>query len=150
MQFFTKKHRGFTLIELLVVIAIIGILATIVLVSMTGVQKSGRDTARKVDMRQITSAQQMFYSENDRYYTCSDTGGDCGGEGWPSSIGTYMRQTPSDPGTGTYVWIDNTADSQRFCAYATLEGPSVTTYYTASDAGTFETTVTPTLTACGY
>lgn len=142
LQILTKKHRGFTLIELLVVIAIIGILATIVLVSMTGVQKSGRDTARKADMRQIASAQQMYYSEFDAYYASAT---------WPDSIGTYMRQTPSDPSTGgAYVWVDNTLNSQNFCAYATLEGPSTVTYYTSSDAGTFECTTVPTLLACCY
>ncbi|MFH1575372.1 MAG: type II secretion system protein, partial [Candidatus Nealsonbacteria bacterium] len=68
LQLLTKKNRGFTLIELLVVIAIIGILSSIVLVSMGGARKTARDGVRKADMRQIITAQEMYYGELDVYY----------------------------------------------------------------------------------
>ncbi|MBP9711379.1 MAG: prepilin-type N-terminal cleavage/methylation domain-containing protein [Candidatus Pacebacteria bacterium] len=45
--------RGFTLIELLVVIAIIGILASIVLASLSSARSSSRDTQRVGELQQI-------------------------------------------------------------------------------------------------
>ena len=143
LQVFTKKKKGFTLIELLVVIAIIGILSSIVLVSMGGARKSARDSTRKADMRQIITAQEMYYGAEDAYFTSAS---------YPLAIGTYMPKTPSDPGTGTYVWINNTTDAQKFCVYAILETPSTpTTYYSASHAGNFGCSdAIPILTDCCF
>ncbi len=68
LQIFHKKSRaGFTLIELLVVIAIIGILATIVLVSLNSARQKARNTRRVSDLRQIQLGSEIYYDKNGSY-----------------------------------------------------------------------------------
>jgi len=64
-QFNNKK--GFTLIELLVVIAIIGILSSIVLVSMGSARDKARDAAIKSYMGQIRAVAEMVYDSDGSY-----------------------------------------------------------------------------------
>lgn len=59
-----KNDRGFTLIELLVVVAIIGILATVVIASVTSARKRGRDARRTRDLQEIRSAIELYISQN--------------------------------------------------------------------------------------
>lgn len=61
-----KFTRGFTLIELLVVIAIIGILASIVLVSLNSARNKGKDARVVSDVQQIRTALESGY--NGSYY----------------------------------------------------------------------------------
>ena len=67
LQIFTKKHRGFTLIELLVVIAIIGILASIVLVSLGGARTKAKDASVKANMDTMRLAVEMYATGNNTY-----------------------------------------------------------------------------------
>jgi prepilin-type N-terminal cleavage/methylation domain-containing protein len=53
--------RGFTLIELLVVIAIIGVLSSVVLVSLNTARGKARDAKVRSELRQIQTAVQLYY-----------------------------------------------------------------------------------------
>jgi prepilin-type N-terminal cleavage/methylation domain-containing protein len=129
--------KAFTLIELLVVIAIIGILSSIVLVSMGNVRGNARDVNRKSDMRQIISAQELYYNDNSAYATSATL---------PTSIGSFLAPMPKDPTpTKSYGWADNTGNSSTYCAWAQLEDG---TYFAVSPAGTAELTTLPTLAVC--
>ena len=59
--------RGFTLIELLVVIAIIGILSSIVLVSLGGARASGADAGIKGNLDAIRKNGEMYAINNGSY-----------------------------------------------------------------------------------
>jgi prepilin-type N-terminal cleavage/methylation domain-containing protein len=67
-------RAGFTIIELLVVIAIIGMLASIIMVSLSAAKAKGRDARRLADLKSIQVAATLF---------SEDTGGPPGGAaGW--------------------------------------------------------------------
>jgi type II secretion system protein G len=99
-----KKYRGFTLIELLVVISIIGLLATIVMVSLNSARGKARDARRASDMQQIQKALELYLADNGQYpvATCP-----CGSGGWETSdvdpnqfmeyLAPYMSKVPVDP-----------------------------------------------------
>jgi len=62
-----KYTRGFTLIELLVVIAIIGLLSSIVLVSLQGARAAARDAKRQMELAQVQRALEMYYTQTGSY-----------------------------------------------------------------------------------
>lgn len=53
------KNKGFTLIELLVVIAIIGLLASLIMVSLGSSQRNARNAKRMADIRTLQSAAEL-------------------------------------------------------------------------------------------
>lgn len=83
-----RTQVGFTLIELLVVIAIIGLLASVVLVSLNSARAKSRDAKRLSDIRQFANALEMYYNDNPSV-------------GYPSTLGplvpSYMSTVPPYP-----------------------------------------------------
>jgi prepilin-type N-terminal cleavage/methylation domain-containing protein len=57
-----RRSIGFTLIEVLVTITIISLLSTIGGIAYVNVMKTGRDTKRKSDIKEIQSALEQYYS----------------------------------------------------------------------------------------
>jgi uncharacterized protein (TIGR02145 family)/prepilin-type N-terminal cleavage/methylation domain-containing protein len=80
------KQKAFTLIELLVVIAIIGILATLAVIALQQARQNARDTKRVADVKQISTALELYFNDNQLY---------------PSSLedlrDEYMQQLPEAP-----------------------------------------------------
>ncbi len=62
-----KKQNGFTLIELLVVVAIIGVLASIVMVSVNDIRARSRDDRRVSDMKTLSDALAMYQIQHSTY-----------------------------------------------------------------------------------
>lgn len=74
MKAFYKKQSGFTLIELLVIIAIIGMLASIILVSLPRIRKKAQDTRIAQDLSQVRGIAGLIYADNSSYANlCSST-----------------------------------------------------------------------------
>ena len=123
----SSKSKGFTLIELLVVIAIIGILASIVLVSLNSARSKARDVKRVGDMRGLQLALEGYYDTNQAY-----PGGDGSGASCASLTdltadlvtGGFLSALPVDPGGDSVEYAydaDAIADGQDYVLRAELE-----------------------------
>lgn len=107
------RQRGFTLIELLVVIAIIGVLSSVVLVSLNTARAKARDANRTAAIAQFKNALELYYLDN-RQYPLSG-GATAPNSGWTTSTDTswatlqtalapYMAQLPRDPNQSSSGW----------------------------------------------
>ncbi|HEU4967123.1 MAG TPA: prepilin-type N-terminal cleavage/methylation domain-containing protein [Candidatus Saccharimonadales bacterium] len=67
-----KKQKGFTIVELLIVIIIIGILATLVIVTFTGIQAKARDSKRQTDLNAVDSHVEAFFAQYGFYPSLAD------------------------------------------------------------------------------
>ncbi len=92
-----KQKKAFTLIELLVVIAIIGVIATISIIALQNARAKSRDAKRVGDAKQIQTALELFFNDNNRYPTAEEF---ALGSIFSTSSGatsTYMQIIPSAP-----------------------------------------------------
>lgn len=109
-----KTSKGFTLIELLVVIAIIGILAGIVLVSLSGARDRAKDARIIADMNQVRSAAQIWESNKGTY-----SGFDTTTSGVDLAASDAALEADVAAQGGTYnIYVSGTGDA--YCAEGTL------------------------------
>ena len=91
-----KFRMGFTLIELLVVVAIIGILATIVILNLTGAKNRSRYARVVSDMTNISTAVKSYEVANNNSYPLDVTTG-----AMPSELTSYLSGVwPATPCSG--------------------------------------------------
>ncbi len=72
-----KFKKGFTLIELLVVIAIIGILAAVVLASLSSSRTKSKDAKVQSQMLSFRDAAELYYHTNETFAIDPDTNSVC-------------------------------------------------------------------------
>ncbi len=117
-QFKNKTKKGFTLIELLVAMAILGILATVGMVSFRMAQVRGRDVQRKSDLKQISNALELYYSDHKVYpQVVPEAGGT-----FTDGNTTYLMEMPADPAGGNYDY-QVTESGNKFRLFSHLENP---------------------------
>ena len=92
-----NSKKAFTLIELLVVIAIIGILATVSIISLSNARAKSRDAKRVGDMKQIQTALELFFNDNNRYPTVDEFNSGSIFSTSTSGTSTYMQVIPDAP-----------------------------------------------------
>jgi prepilin-type N-terminal cleavage/methylation domain-containing protein len=71
---FYNQRRAFTLVELLVVISIIGLLSSIAVINLSSARSKARDGKRIADIKQLTTAMQLYYDTNGTYPNTGNTG----------------------------------------------------------------------------
>lgn len=64
-----KSDKGFTLIELLIVIVILGVLSTVVVLSVGGITNKGKDSACQSDYNALATAVEAYNAQNGVYPT---------------------------------------------------------------------------------
>ena len=96
--------RGLTLAELMVVIALLGVLATIIFGSLTGVFNEGKKDAAKIQIAKISQAVEMYHSRKSKY---------------PSSLEDAKnlmtdQKVPSDPWGKIYEYSTSSSCNKKF------------------------------------
>lgn len=122
------NKKGFTLIELLVVVAIIGLLSTLSVVALGSARKKANDSKRLLDIKQVQTALELYYTDKNSYPTSTagtlGTGSYvCLGENGFAATCTgdvYMGLVPSDPGNTEYTYTP-VADGSSYTLTAVLE-----------------------------
>ncbi|MEI7620268.1 MAG: FISUMP domain-containing protein [Candidatus Falkowbacteria bacterium] len=94
---FKKSSKAFTLIELLVVIAIIGILATVSVLALSNARAKARDAKRAGDVKQVQTALELFFNDNNRYPTVEEWATGKIFSTTTDATSTYMQILPSAP-----------------------------------------------------
>jgi prepilin-type N-terminal cleavage/methylation domain-containing protein len=131
---FTQARAGFTLIELLVVVAIIGLLASIILASLSTARQKGRDARRLSDLREMANtlelanigirAGTMTCTVGSAVSSCTAPSG-LGSYNDPSGSATVCGKSGNGASTCNYVVeLAGSTQSYEICAWLeTASGP---------------------------
>jgi prepilin-type N-terminal cleavage/methylation domain-containing protein len=124
-------EKGFTLIELLIVIVVLGILAAIVIFSLTSVTGSSAAAACNSDAKTVETAVQAFIAQTGGNPTSVDYGGTGGAlEGQGDLVPTYLHTWPTAGSGAKYqiTYTNSTAQSPSGEVQVSINGATPTNY----------------------
>lgn len=112
--------RGFTLVELLVVMSIIGVLASLGVGSYMNAQLRGRDAQRKSDLKQISNALEIYYSDHGTYPNANLI---VAGSVFTDGKTVYFKEIPDDPSPSlNYVYrVVDSPTNKKYQLFTYLE-----------------------------
>lgn len=110
------NKRGFTIVELLVVVVVIAILASIAIVSYSGITQQARDSKRATEAQALVQALDLYYSDNGIYPAVgSDNTGYSPNLLKSVLVPDYISSIPTPPGQGSssadYWYVRGTGGS---------------------------------------
>ena len=109
-----QTSKGFTLVEILVVMAVIAILATFVARSFTGSKQKAQDARRLTDIKNIATALERYYNQNDGYPAAITAGQALKN---PGGTVTYLSLVPGDPTNGAAYYYTATGTTYSLAYY---------------------------------
>ena len=139
-----RYTRGFTLIELLVVIAIIGILASVVLISLQSARKKGNDSRVISDVQQIrTQAEAVYDGSNYNAAMTVNNNAITNGSGLVAS-GVPLQLYTDAASNGGVLFAKTTAGNvTAYAIYGALPSTNNLSYFCiGSDGSTKQSTAT--------
>lgn len=137
MAFKKQNQTGFTIIELLIVVVVIGILATIVFTTFSGVRRNDRNKSRNEDINAIHNQLEYYYGQNSKYPTLAELNDATWRAANLKGLDQERFRDPrgsdtvlvENPGTGIYAYVVTPAgcnnagtDCTGYTLTATYEG----------------------------
>lgn len=99
-----RNKSGFTIVELMVVVVILGLLATTVVVNVTGYLTKSRLERARIDIANLKNAVELFCVENHRYPS-NEEGLSILLEKKPTRPVGIISQLPKDPWGNIYQYL---------------------------------------------